>query len=168
MMVEGTDAEALPTTFNILFVCTGNTCRSPMAEAIARDELRTRGWKHVSVASAGIAADPGQRASPHAAAVVSREGLDLSGHRARRLDAEIVAWADLILCMSPSHLDPVADLGGATKMDLLSDFASEDGRFDRSVRDPFGGDERAYDDTKEQLKALVSLVLDRVAPIVHP
>ena len=167
-MMDETDAETLPTTFNILFVCTGNTCRSPMAEAIARDELRARGWKHVSVASAGIAADPGQRASPHAATVVKRDGLDLSGHRARRLDEEIVEWADLILCMSPSHLGPVAELGGATRMALVSEFGSEDGRFERSVRDPFGGDERDYQDTKEQLKVLVTRALDRVAPIVHP
>src|SRR5688500_9435251 len=102
-----------PSTYNVLFVCTGNTCRSPMAAALARDEIVRRGWRHVQVASAGAAADPGQPASDPALAVTQRSGLDLAGHSSQLLTPQLVEWADLILAMSPSHLAVVADLGGA-------------------------------------------------------
>ena len=101
------------TTFNVLFVCTGNTCRSPMAAALARDELARRGWRHVQIASAGAAAEPGQPASPPALAVMERSGLDLAGHASQLLTPELVDWADLILAMSLSHLAVVEELGGA-------------------------------------------------------
>ena len=162
------DFEPAGTTFNILFVCTGNTCRSPMAEAVARSEIERRGWKHVEVGSAGVAAEPGYPASEHAVSVIGRSGLDLSRHESRRLDPGLVDWADLILAMSPSHLDAIAALGGAERMGLLGDFASGDDAPFQGVRDPFGGDEATYEATLRELRDLVSASLDRLAPIVHP
>lgn len=157
-----------PATFNILFVCTGNTCRSPMAEALARDELRRRRWAHVRVASAGVAAEPGEAASPHARSVMSRRGLDLSAHASQPLSVSLVEWADLILAMGRSHLRAIAELGGEEKMALLGEFASgtEDGG--RGVIDPYGGDEEDYEATLTELRELVSGSLDRLAPILHP
>jgi protein-tyrosine-phosphatase len=158
----------VPTTFNILYVCTGNTCRSPMAEVLTRAELERRGWTHVRVASAGVAADPGNVASRHAQTVVSRRGLDLGSHASRLLTPELLAWADLVLAMSPSQLPAIAYYAGEEKTALIGEFAAgrEGGGY--RVSDPFGCDEEVYEQTLDELTGLVARVLDRLAPILSP
>src|SRR5690606_14203652 len=77
------DDGSTPTTYNLLFVCTGNTCRSPLAEAVARREIARRGWHNVAVRSAGVAAEPGSPATEEAVIAAAELGLDLSQHRSR-------------------------------------------------------------------------------------
>ena len=155
------------TTFNILFVGTGNTCRSPLAEGIARAELEKRGWQHVQVASAGIAARPGDAASEFAVSVAARHGVTLDGHRSQPLTPDLVRWADLVLAMGASHVESVRRLGGEEKVLTLGDFASgaDEGY---SVRDPFGGPEHLYESTYQELHGLIAGALDRLEPILHP
>lgn len=162
------EPDSRPDTFNILFVCTGNTCRSPLAEAVARAELGRRGWSHVRVASAGTAAAPGAPASAEAVTVARRRGLDLEPHRSQPLTPELVGWADLVLTMSPTHLALFDGTPEAEKASLLAAFATAEADSPRSVQDPFGGDESIYAQTLMELDELVRLALDRLTPIISP
>ena len=155
--------------FRLLFVCTGNTCRSPLAEALARRELEELGWSRVEVASAGAAAASGAPASVGALRVAERQGLDLSGHRSTPLTAELVERADLILTMGPSHLLRVLEMGGEERVALLGAFADgRDGGEGPAVPDPFGGDDDVYEETCRVLEELVTRSIRRLQPLVAP
>ena len=146
----------------ILYICTGNTCRSPIAEALTRQLADQRGLTHLVVESAGTNADDGRPASDGAVLIGLERQLDLTGHRARQLTPELVARADLVLVMGPHHLERVEALGGAGKTYLLTDFASRSTE-GRAVNDPFGGDLAVYRTTVDELDTEIRRAVDRLA-----
>lgn len=145
----------------ILFVCTGNTCRSALADAIARKVAVERGLSDVEIVSAGTSAWDGAPASDGALLVGMERGLDLSQHRAQTLTRELVRDSNLILAMGPHHLERIEALGGAGRSWMLTDYASR-GASARPVNDPIGGELDVYRATADELEQEIRRVFDRI------
>ncbi len=142
----------------VLFVCTGNVCRSPMAEGLLRHMMRDRG--PVEVASAGLGAMHGQTPSSHAVEVLRREGVDISRQRSQPVSAELIRRSDLIFAMTRDHRDMLLLLypEAAAKIHLLRQKeAATGGRPD--VTDPIGGSITTYETCKNDIKAALAGVV---------
>jgi protein-tyrosine phosphatase len=146
-------------SFFVLLVCTGNTCRSPMASLLARrliaerigcqpEQLEDCG---VVVASAGIAAMVGGRASPQAVEVMQQRGLDLGGHETQPLTEQLARHADVILTMTRGHREAILmqwpEAAGRTRL-LCAD--------GRDISDPIGGPREEYELCAEQMQAALT------------
>ena len=132
--------------YNILVVCTGNICRSPMAEGMLKKDLPERLAGRVAIASAGTHALHGNRASPHAIEVMQGMGIDISGHRARQLSNTLVRSSNLIVVMEKSHLRLVKlkSMLSPTRARMLTAFEDNQER-PYDVPDPMGEGIEAYE-----------------------
>ncbi|WP_084375143.1 low molecular weight protein arginine phosphatase [Neobacillus soli] len=141
----------------ILFVCTGNTCRSPMAEAI----LKNKHLAGIEVRSAGIHAADGSEASAHAKQVLSDKQISQQ-HRSSLLTTREVDWADLILTMTSSHKFAIVHQypHAGEKVFTLKEYTGE--RFNHDVVDPYGGTKAMYEATYQELEALIDKAIGRL------
>lgn len=150
----------------ILFVCTGNTCRSPMAEAICRKMLADRlncspeelGARGIEITSAGVAAEYGHPASPESVALLAEEGVELADHQSQPLSASLLERADLILTMTAHHRHVILsyrpDL--AERVRVL-------GVGELDIPDPIGGGMEAYRQCRQAIEAGLRPVIEELS-----
>lgn len=125
----------------ILFVCTGNTCRSPMAAGIFRKQMEERGFENIMCQSAGLSAMEGEGAAPHAVTACREIGVDISDHITRRfMPAEIGVW-DVYFTMSKTHAYILQQAGVPTGQIYVPHY----------INDPFGGSLDEYRDCRDKI-----------------
>ncbi|HEY5298496.1 MAG TPA: ribose 5-phosphate isomerase B [Verrucomicrobiae bacterium] len=143
----------------ILFICTGNVCRSPMAEGIFRQAMKGRG--EFRILSAGLGAMDGQPPSPHSVTALKEIGIDISGQRSRALTVDLVRQADFIFGMTHSHVDTITLLypPAAEKTFLLREFDDTLEPFEKDIPDPIGCSYDVYMQARDQIEQGIASLL---------
>ena len=143
----------------LLFVCTGNTCRSAMAAALMND-IAEKNDINVLIDSAGVFAAIGEKASDEAIKALEERGIDLSYHRTKPLTDELIKEADIILTMTEAHKKLISPMA-PEKVYTLLEYSGESG----DISDPFGGDIDEYRQTASEIYDALTDIAEKL-PII--
>jgi len=143
----------------ILFICTGNTCRSPMAAALL-NKIAKDNELDVTADSAGIFAEPGASASKNAVLAMNGYDIDLSSHKSKTISDDLVMGSDLILTMTEGHKMLTAGMA-PDKTYTICEFAGYEG----DISDPYGGDLEEYKDSAEQIYDCLTEIAEKLVDI---
>ncbi len=144
----------------ILFVCTGNTCRSPMAEYFARKYIEENNLGKFKVASAGINAVTGESASKEAVEVMKEKDIDINDHKSKMLMEEDLQENDRVLTMTNSHKEVIQDTYDYDNVYTLKHFVQS--CEDCDILDPFGFGLDKYRETREEIEDAVKKLLSKM------
>lgn len=133
-----------------MFICSGNTCRSPLAEGLFKKYLKENNIDDIQVGSAGVGAFPGDAVSINSILVAGNRGVDISNHRARNINPEHLLTTDLFFCMSESHKAVLSRHCDSEKIVVLN------------VPDPFGRPIEVYEECAKQLESKFPEILERI------
>ncbi len=150
---------------HVLFICAANTCRSPAAEGLLRHTWRRRNTAGWTVGSAGTWATAGQPASAFSVQALAERGVDISNHRARKINETLLQEADLVLCMEWRHVKALQTEfpGRAAKIYTLGQMSGEKG----GVPDPYGGALENYRKMAAELAALLDAGYNRIMTLAE-
>jgi protein-tyrosine-phosphatase len=150
---------------NILFVCTGNSCRSIMAEGLLKKMLAEKGRDDINIFSAGVSAIGGFTPTDKTVEVMKKEGVDVSSYKTSKLTPEMVNNADIILTMDKIHKGRIVDLvpEARSKTHLLNEYANKKGsNLDPSILDPIGKPLEVYERVLQEIKVAIEELVKRL------
>ncbi|CAM4068422.1 protein tyrosine phosphatase [Bacillus manliponensis] len=139
----------------VLFVCTGNTCRSPMAEALLRHHSEGR-WE---VQSAGVYASVGSDASSHTKSALNGKGVPIM-HQSQQVTTELLNWSDVILTMTSSHRQLILQHHPYMREKVYTLYEFVEG-INKDISDPYGGSLQVYEQTLTEMEILIKTLLKK-------